>query len=351
MNSRFAHWKRRLLLAATAVVVIIILFPGFLAPYDPARQTRTIPGAGASSIHFRDANGNFHRPFIHRSKLADPLTRQYEELTDQLFPVTLFASGETYSVFGLFESGTHLFGIESAGDDTVQLNLLGTDALGRDRFSRLLFATRFSLMVALAGVVIASFIGLIIGLISGYSSRSVDTILMSFTDSVLALPALILILGVRVAFPLELPPLRAATLLILIFAFAGWASMARLTRGLVRATREREYVKAAKSTGSSEPVILLRHILPNIAPVLITQATLMLPYFLLTEVTLSFLGVGLQEPVPSLGNLLAAASDLGQLRHHPFLLLSPAVVIFVFVLIVRLSAAYFQKPVKDLRIS
>lgn len=351
MSSGSAKWNRWLVLTVIFVIAIIILFPGFLAPYDPARQTRTTPGAGASPIHFRDANGSFHLPFIYRSKLADPLTRRYEELADQRFPVTLFASGETYSVFGLFDGRTHLFGIENAGDDTVQLNLLGTDALGRDRFSRVLFATRFSLVVALAGVIIASFIGVIIGLISGYSSRAVDTILMSFTDSVLALPALILILGVRVAFPLELPPLRAATLLILIFAFAGWAAMSRLTRGLVRATREREYVKAAKSTGSSEPVILLRHILPNVAPALITQATLMLPYFLLTEVTLSFLGVGLQEPVSSLGNMLAAASDLGQLRQHPFLLLSPAAVIFVFVLFVRVSAKYFHKPEKELRIS
>src|SRR5215216_6349110 len=101
MNSASAHWKRRLLFVATTVVVIIILFPGFLAPYDPAKQTRAMPSAGASSIHLRDENGNFHQPFIYRSKLADPLTRQYEEQPDRPIPVTLFAPGETYSALRL----------------------------------------------------------------------------------------------------------------------------------------------------------------------------------------------------------------------------------------------------------
>jgi peptide/nickel transport system permease protein len=176
---------------------------------------------------------------------------------------------------------------------------------------------RFSLIVCLVGTFLASLIGIIVGMLSGFSGRLVDAALMGITDSVLALPTLILILAARAAFPLELPPLRAATLLIMIFALAGWAEMARLARGLVRATREQDYVVAAKAVGTSEPMILFRHIFPNIAPALITQATIMLPYFLLSEVALSFLGVGLQEPVPSLGNMLAAASDLGLLQQHP----------------------------------
>jgi peptide/nickel transport system permease protein len=159
---------------------------------------------------------------------------------------------------------------------------------------------------------------------------------MGITDSVLALPALILILAVRAAFPLELPPVRAAFLLITIFVVVGWAEMARLSRGLVRSTRKQEYIQAAKAVGSSEPAILYRHIFPNVSPTLVTQATIMLPYFLLAEVALSFLGVGVQEPAASLGNMLTAANDLGQLQRDPLLLLSPAVVIFVIVLVTRL---------------
>ncbi len=163
-----------------------------------------------------------------------------------------------------------------------------------------------------------------------------DTVLMGAADTMMSLPTLILILAARAAFPLELPPMNAAFLLIVIFTLTGWAEIARLARGLVASMREREFVLAAKASGLTQTRILFRHIFPNITAPLITQATLMFPAFLLAEVALSFLGVGLQEPEPSLGNLLTAASDLTQLQSRPFLLLSPAIVIFIFVMAVRL---------------
>jgi peptide/nickel transport system permease protein len=147
---------------------------------------------------------------------------------------------------------------------------------------------------------------------------------------------LILILGVRAAFPLELPMTRAALLLLLIFALTGWAEMARLTRGLVLSLRQREFVVAAVALGVSQSRVLFRHILPNILPSLRTRAFLLLPTFLLAEVALSYLGVGLQEPEPSLGNMLTAASDLDQLRSQPFSILSPAFAVLLFTLGVRL---------------
>src|SRR5687767_884934 len=197
-------------------------------------------------------------------------------------------------------------------------------------------AIRFSLVVCSLGVILACFIGITLGIVSGYSGRLVDTVLMGTTDAMLALPTLILILAARAAFPLELPPMRAALLLLLIFALTGWAEMARLTRGLVRATREREFVMAAVASGLTEARILFRHILPNITRPLVIQALLMLPAFLLAEIALSYLGVGVQEPEASLGNMLIAASDLTQLRAQPISVLSPAIVIFVFVLGIRL---------------
>jgi peptide/nickel transport system permease protein len=166
----------------------------------------------------------------------------------------------------------------------------------------------------------------------------------------MSLPVLVLILAARAAFPLELPPSRAVLLLVTIFIAVGWAEMARLTRGLVITLREREFVLAARAIGLTRWRILFRHILPNAAAPLIVQATILLPAFLLAETSLSFLGVGLQEPEASWGNMLMAASDVTLLRNQPRLILSPALAIFLFVLAVRLLSDGLRKgalPEKD----
>jgi peptide/nickel transport system permease protein len=307
------------------------VFAGFLAPYDHSAQSRTEPSAPATTIHFSGL-----RPIIHPRRVEDPLRRTYTEDTSVAFPVGFFVRGHSYKLFGLGETNVHLLGLKSTSGIAARINLLGTDQLGRDRFSRLLYAVRFSLIVALMGVLVACVVGISVGAVSGYAGRMVDTFLMGATDAMLALPTLILILGVRTAFPLELPMTRAALLLILIFALTGWAEMARLTRGLVLSLRNREFVVAAVALGVSQTRVLYRHILPNILPSLRTRALLLLPAFLLAEVALSYLGVGLQEPEPSLGNMLTAASDLDQLRSQPFSVLSPALAVLLFTVGVRL---------------
>jgi peptide/nickel transport system permease protein len=313
------------------VFTLFAVFAGFFAPYDYSAQSRSEPTAPATKIHFNGVT-----PFIYPRRVEDPLHRTYTEDTSVAFHVGFFVRGYSYKLLGLIETDVHLFGVRSTSGIAPRINLLGTDQLGRDRFSRLLYAVRFSLIVALAGVLVACLVGISIGAVSGYAGRLVDTSLMGVTDAMLALPALILILGVRAAFPLELPITRAALLLVLIFALTGWAEMARLTRGLVLSLRKREFVVAAVALGLSQTRVLFRHILPNILPSLRTRALLLLPAFLLAEVALSYLGVGLQEPEPSLGNMLTAASDLDQLRLQPFSVLSPALAVLVFTLGVRL---------------
>ncbi len=307
------------------------VFAGFLAPYDYSAQSRSEPSAPATSIHFSSLT-----PVVYSRRVEDPLRLTYTEDTSVAFPLGFFVRGNSYKLLGIAETDIHLFGVKSTSGIAPRINLLGTDQLGRDRFSRLLYAVRFSLIVALTGVLVACLVGISIGGVSGYGGRLVDTFLMGATDAMLALPTLILILGVRAAFPLELPMTRAALLLILIFALTGWAEMARLTRGLVLSLRKREFVVAAMALGVSQTRVLFRHILPNILPSLRTRALLLVPTFLLAEVALSYLGVGLQEPEPSLGNMLTAASDLDQLRSQPFSVLSPALAVLFFTLGVRL---------------
>ncbi len=332
--------KKKLFIGAaiTCALYLVAIFADFLAPYDYREQSRGEPAAPASVVRFRDTYGSVRfRPFIYQNRLADPLWLSYTEDDAREFPVRFFVKGHPYRLLGLIPTDVHLFGVgDSASSGSARIRLLGTDALGRDRFSRLLQAVRFSLIVSPAGTLLACAIGIFLGLISGYSGRIVDTVLMGAADAMISLPTLIIILAARAAFPLELPPLSAAFLLVMIFALTGWAEISRLTRGLVLEMRQREFVLAAKATGLTEPRILFRHILPNISRQLFAQAALILPLFLLAEVSLSFLGVGLQEPEPSLGNMLTAAGDVSQLQAQPFLLLSPALVIFLFALGIRL---------------
>ncbi len=317
------------------------IFADFLAPYDYRAQSRLEPSAPPARIRFRDSAGDWRiRPFIYARRLTDPLARSYVEDETQIYPLEFFARGYSYKFLGLFETDLHLFATEADGP---RINVLGTDALGRDRLSRLIAAARFSLTVSPLSVLMAGALGILLGCLAGYGGRLIDAALMRAADVMMALPTLIIVLAARAAFPLELPPLRAGFLLVSIFVATGWAEMARLTRGQVLAVAGREFVVAAYSLGMRPSRILFRHILPNMRGALVVQMTLMIPTFLLAETALSFLGVGLQEPEPSWGNMLAQATDLQLLRAQPFALLSPALAIFFFVLGVRLVSDGLKK--------
>lgn len=318
---------------------LIAIFADFLAPYDYRSQLRGEPGAPPNVIHFRDASDQWHaRPFIYARRMVDPLQRLYAEDESRAFPLAFFTKGYSYKLFGLFPTSRHLFGLKGGEgtDNLPRVQLLGTDSVGRDRFSRLLVASRFSLLVGPVGTLLASALGIFLGCIAGFSGRMFDAVLMRVADAMMALPALVLILAARAAFPLKLSPAHAGLLMIAIFTLIGWAEMARLTRGLVLSLRRREFVLAAESLGLSKARILFRHILPNAMRPLLVQVTLMLPFFLLTETALSFFGAGPQSPEASWGNMLAEAGDSNLLARQPFTLLAPAFAIFLFVFGVRL---------------
>ncbi|HZH91027.1 MAG TPA: ABC transporter permease [Pyrinomonadaceae bacterium] len=347
------RWKLGVGLGIVSAFYVVAALANFIAPYDASEQSRQQPFAPPTVVRLRDREGRWHaRPFFYRLRLADPLARTYSEDTGARFSIALFTRGHSYKLFGLFPTDRHLFGVardsrpdtgESQKADASpsaptleRVYLLGTDEFGRDRLSRLLMASRFSLAVGPLGTLVAGVVGVFLGCVSGYAGRRVDALLMRAADAMLALPDLVLILAARAAFPLVLPPAQAGMLLIAIFVAIGWAEMARLARGMVLGLREREFVLAAVSLGLSETRILFRHILPNASRPLVVQLSLMLPAFLLAETALSFLGVGVQEPAASWGNMLIPAGNLTLLAQQPLVLLSPAFAIFLFVLGVRL---------------
>src|SRR5262245_54446488 len=343
---------RGALLAGAGIITffcLIAVFADLLAPYDYSSLSRMEPFAPPTAIRFRDAEGRWHaRPFIYARRLVDPVTQRYEEVIDRPYPLELFSRGYSYNLLGLFPTDVHLFGVRAeAGVEVPRVYLLGADKFGRDRLSRLLMATRYSVLIGPAGALLAGALGVLIGAAAGYIGGWADAVLMRAADVMLALPTLVLILAVRATFPPGLAPAEAIRLLLIMFVLLGWAEMARLARGLTRELRQREYVMAAVSLGCSPARIIVRHILPGAAMSLGAQALIMLPAFLLAETALSFLGVGLQEPEASWGSLLTSVESSLFKRGHPLAELSPALAITLFVLGAHLFSDGLGKEGKE----
>ncbi len=326
--------RKKIGFAILVVLYLLSLIGGFLAPYNHRSQSKTTPYLSPTRVHFFD--DSFHlRPFIYRPRLADQLLFLYDEDRTQTYPLQFFVRGESYYWFGLLESNWHLVGVSNnANEATPRVHLLGTDELGRDILARLLYAGQISLLIGPLGLLLAYLLGVSIGALSGYAGGALDAVLMRAAEIVMSLPTLILILAFRAAFPLSVTPLQVAFMMITIFAAVGWAEIARLTRNLALAERNKDYIAAAQSLGAKSPRIIGLHILPNISTPLLTQFALTAPTFILAEITLSFLGVGVQEPSASWGTMLAAAKDLSVLKNY-WWMLSPVVCVF-------LSALAFQ---------
>jgi peptide/nickel transport system permease protein len=274
----------------------------FVAPYDPTEQNRQLPLAPPTPLRFKDAQGRLHPwPFVYpqRERAGEP--GRFEDDNSRRLPLRLFADGAPWRLGGLVVTRRHLFGVDEPG----RLLLLGTDAYGRDQLSRLLHGGRLSLSAGLLAATLTLGLGLVVGLVAGFKGGWVDAVLMRLVELFLALPWLYLLLGARAFLPLHVPPARAFLLVVLLLAAVDWARPARIVRGVALAARGAEPVLAARGFGASDVYLMRRHVLPEALGVLLTQAALLVPQYVLAEVTLSFLGLGIGEPAPSWGNMLA----------------------------------------------
>jgi peptide/nickel transport system permease protein len=305
----------------------IVVCAGFFAPYDPAVQDRKSPYLPPMRVHLVDTQGHLHaRPFVYPVKLREGLFDQYEEDTTNPRPLKFFLSGDRYRLLGFLPSRTHLFGAENA-----RIYLLGTDGYGRDQLSRLLFGGQVSLVAGLLGAGITLLIGLCIGAVAGYFGGWRDGLLMRLSELFMALPWLYLLFAIRAFLPLGVSPLKAFFLIVAVIGTVGWARPARLVRGVVLSAKERDFVRAARGFGATNEYLLRRHILPETSSVLLTQAAILIPQYVLAEMTLSFLGLGVPEPVPSWGNLLSSLQQYSVLVSYWWMYL-PAVAIVPFFL-------------------
>lgn len=310
------RFKRHRLAMASAGVLILLyltaLFCEFLAPYEPEHRNARAINSPPMSLHFfHEKTGWQLRPFVYAWEMQiNPDTWMREYQPDKTRPLDVEFLTER-------DSRWHLFGVAEGG----YLHLFGTDSLGRDVFSRVLFGSRVSLSIGIVGVLLTLFFGIILGGFAGYLGGLVDSVVQRTIEVLQSMPTLPLWMGLSAAVPVSWSPLTAYFGVTLILSFFGWTTLARQVRGRFLALRDEDFVIAARLTGASNSRVILRHMAPNFLSHTITTATLAIPAMILGETALSFLGIGLRPPVVSWGVLLQQAQNFQVIVMTPWLLI------------------------------
>ncbi len=322
-------WKfRRNRLAVIGAIILsiyyitCIFFAEFFAPYSKGLESDYLE-ARPTYFQFRDDAGNFSlRPFVYSlEEKIDVATRSrvYEYDKTVKYPIYFFVKGEPYKLLGFIPADRHFFGTDPANPD-AKVFLLGTDKLGRDQFSRILYGGRISLFIGLFSVAVFLFIGVTLGAISGYYGGATDIIVMRITELLSAFPQEPLFLALGAAVPVAWPSTRVFFIVTILLALVQWGGLARQVRGLVLSGREEQYVLAAQSFGASDRRIIFNHLIPATMSHVIVIATLKIPQMILLETALSFLGLGLVPPTVSWGTLLQNANTVRAISFAPWYL-------------------------------
>jgi peptide/nickel transport system permease protein len=323
--------KNRIAMLCVAVLGLLYftaLFADFLSPYRFDNEDRRYSYCPPTKVRFLD-QGELVRPFVYGINMQFNVYHQriYTEDRSVKYPIHLFQKGDQYKLLGLIPFDRHLLGVVEEG----RLYLLGADARGRDLLSRLLYGGRVSLSIGLIGVAISFSIGLLIGGISGYYGGRIDNILMRLAEVVMMVPGFYLLLALRAAVPASFTSVQVYIAIVVILSFIGWAGLARIIRGMCLSLREREFVLAAKTCGLSDLSIIIKHILPHTLSYSIFAVMLSIPGYILGESALSLIGLGIQDPFASWGNMLSDAMSIVRIKFCPWILL-PGLFIFLTVI-------------------
>ncbi len=324
--------KHRLAMLSAGVLVLfylVVLFPDFFSTQDPEATDARLAFSPVQSLALVD--GLRLSPSVPAvTGKRDPVTLRMEWRINpaQRIPIRVFVRGYRYRVLGLFTTDLHLLG---GGAGTGGAYLLGTDRLGRDQWSRLMRGTRTSMTVGLAAVVLSVVLGAFLGGVSGYIGGWPDVVIQRLIELLQSLPTIPVWLAMSAALPRDWPPQKVFFAISLILALVGWTTLGREVRGRFLSLREEDFVLAAELVGCSRLRIIWRHMMPALTSHIIATSTLAIPVLIISETSLSFLGLGIRPPAISWGVLLQEAQNIQTVAHAPWLLL-PGVVVIVAVL-------------------
>ena len=326
-------WKdkfTKIALIVLGIIYLALFLADFIAPYTKDFSDRTMAYVPPSKIFTIDENGKFSKPYTYnyiREFDQNKLEIKYTLDRSEKHYVKFFSKGMPYKFLGLIKMERHLFTTDRGG----RIFLLGTDINGRDVFSRLLFGGRISMTIGFLALFVLFPIGLLYGGISGYFGGKIDIIMMRFAESIMSIPSFYLLIILASILPAGMTSTQRFLLIVLILALIGWAGFARVVRGMVLSIKTQEYVQAAQTIGNSKLRIIIKHILPQTTSYVIVAMTLSVPSYILSESGLSFLGLGIQQPDASWGNMLKEAQEFTNILYRPWLL-TPGFLIFVSVL-------------------
>jgi len=327
--------RHKLALISTVVLIAFYLMGAlceFVAPHDPHRYDVKMVLAPPQRIRFVDERGFHLRPYVYgitSRRNMETLRVEFEVDTDAVYPLYLFVRGDPYKFWGLWKTDVHLFGIRP--EKPTMLFLLGADEQGRDVLSRIVYGSRISLSIGLVGVALSLVLGVLIGGISGYFGGVVDTFIQRVIEFLRSIPGIPLWMTLAAALPRDWTPVRLYFGITVILSLLGWTGLARVVRGRFLALREEDFVLAAHLCGAGEMRTIVYHMVPSFTSHLIASLTLSIPNMILSETSLSFLGLGLQPPIVSWGVLLQAAQNLRSIVHAPWMFL-PGLAVVIIVL-------------------